>query len=151
MTEYTIDTATADDFVEIWPQLRPVDREECGIFGYNSGADFAPLTSMCTDCLIARHNNGDPIAVFGRYNHRNMQVYWFLATPKINEYWRLVTRMGKAYINNTITDQLCARPVAFVWEGHKDSIRWAGLLGFRHRIGQLPGRGGRILILEKRR
>lgn len=150
MKDYTTQEATAQDLKEIWSELREIDREECKMFGYKSGDDFATLPRICTDCLIARNMDGDSLAIFGRYNHRNMQVYWFLATPRICTYWRTVTRAARAYINNTATEQLCHRPVAFIWEGHPDSVRWAGLLGFRHRIGQFPGRDGRILVLEKR-
>ena len=149
--DYQTFVLTPEKLDEIWPQLRPIDREECRHMGYHDG-NYQEIIKQA-DKAYYGEIEGKVVIMWGHVVSQAFMNFWFLATPEAEKYWKTATKAAKGYIEGVRMEPqyYCLRKTCLIWEGHQGSLRWAGVLGFRHRIMDIPLIGGTKMILLEHR
>ena len=132
----------------LWPNLRKYDKAELERMGYDDG-NYQLIRDQAYEMVCAL-DRGKPLCAWGYNNHLNTIQFGFFGTPEVRKWWRAITLVAQCYISNALKKHFPKQGTIWVWDQHKQSIRWIeNQLGFEHRGHIYEKNGNRFLIYRR--
>lgn len=125
---YTIEVLTPEMIIELWPNIRKVDKKEAILQGITDNNYLECL--MKADHLYAGCYNGKIVSAFGSFVSPNVVWLWCCATKDLYRHMDQTTIIASEYINMMKIKYPLHRIAVQVWKGHLNSIKWLKALGF---------------------
>ena len=132
----------------LWPRLRKYDKQELSFCGYDD-SNYQKLRTVPTEMICAL-DRGTPICAWGHTTYLDALRFGFFGTDGVRKRWRAITLIAQCYIRNVLAQEFPKVGMIWVWDGHKQSVRWiTNHLGFKHHGHIYEKNGKRFLILRR--
>lgn len=141
----TFSVATPEQILEVWRNAREYDRTEFELMGVTE--DTIAQYVQADECMCGMYH-GEPTAIFGYFFTGYVIHFFFLATPRIRDFWKSATAWAQIYFSNRL-DLHRSTGAVVVWEQHRESLAWLKRLGFvRDNTVYIDTPKGRLLWLS---